>query len=98
VINETKQSNNRKIKFYEHFSDFYRTKNDDMIYKIIQEPIGDGYCLIEEIENKEENKTEKIEQTQEVIKTSNDIIKEKDEEIEKLKQEIIELKKFYINT
>jgi len=49
VIDDTKESNNRKIKFYEHFSDFYRTKNDDMIYKIIQEPIGDGYCLIEEI-------------------------------------------------
>ena len=89
--------NNRKIKFYENFSDFYRTKNKDINYKIIQEPIGDGQCLIEEIEKVIEP-IQNIEQKQEVIKTSEDIIREKDAEIEKLKKEIQELKKFYINS
>ena len=58
IIDETKEPKEfvfRKIKFYEHFSDFYRTKNNDVNYKIIQEPIGDGYCLIEEIEKVEKN-------------------------------------------
>ena len=97
IIDETKKSNNRKIKFYEHFSDFYRTKNKDINYKIIQEPIEDGHCLIEEIEKVIEP-IQNIEQKQEVIKTSEDIIKEKDAEINKLKKEIEELKKFYINS
>lgn len=100
IIDETKEPNNRKIKFYEHFSDFYRTKNNDINYKIIQEPIGDGYCLIEEIEKIEKviEPIQNIEQKQEVIKTSEDIIREKDAELEKLKKEIQELKKFYINS
>ena len=100
IIDETKEPNNRKIKFYVHFSDFYRTKNKDINYKIIQEPIGDGYCLIEEIEEIEKviEPIQNIEQKQEVIKTSEDIIREKDAEIEKLKKEILELKKFYINS
>lgn len=97
IIDETKEPNNRKIKFYEHFSDFYRTKNNDVNYKIIQEPIGDGHCLIEEIEKVIEP-IQNIEQKQEVIKTSEDLIREKDAEIEKLKKEIEELKKFYINS
>ena len=29
VLDDTEKSNNRKIKFYEHFSDFYRNKNYD---------------------------------------------------------------------
>ena len=104
IIDETKEPNNRKIKFYEHFSDFYRTKNNDVNYKIIQEPIGDGHCLIEEIEKVIEP-IQNIEQKQEVIKTSEDLIREKDieidklkKEIEKLKKEIQKLKKFYINS
>jgi hypothetical protein len=100
IIDEIKESNNRKIKFYEHFSDFYRTKNNDINYKIIQEPIGDGHCLIEELDS-----IQNIEQKQEIIKTSEAIIREKDieidklkKEIEKLKKEIQKLKKFYINS
>jgi hypothetical protein len=97
IIDETKESNNRKIKFYEHFSDFYRTKNNDVNYKIIQEPIGDGYCLIEEIEEVELESIKNISSGQN-IKTLEDVIADKDSEIEKLKKEIQELKKFYINT
>lgn len=95
IIDETKESNNRKIKFYEHFSDFYRTKNKNINYKIIQEPIGDGHCLIEELE--ELDAIQDITQPIEKQKSQEDIIKEKDTEIDKLKREIQELKKFYIN-
>jgi hypothetical protein len=93
IIDETKESNNRKIKFYEHFSDFYRTTNNDVNYKIIQQPIGDGYCLIEELDS-----IKNITQNIEIKKTQKDIFAEKDAEIDKLKKEIEELKKFYINS
>ena len=93
VLDDTEKSNNRKIKFYEHFSDFYRNKNNDKKYKIIQEPIGDGYCLIEELDSEQclsENKN--------LTKSSQEIIIDKDLEIDRLKKEILELKKFYINS
>lgn len=97
IIDETKEPNNRKIKFYEHFSDFYRTKNNDVNnnvnYKIIQEPYGDGCCLIEEIDP-----TQNIMQNIEIKKSQENIIADKDTEIYKLKKEIEELKKFYINS
>jgi len=103
AIDETKESNNRNIKFYEKFSDFYRVKNNSKTYKIIQQSIGDSYCLIEELEpcnilikdlmicdgmvKQSESHNTPIKKTYE------DIIKDKDLEIEQLKNEIFELKK-----
>jgi hypothetical protein len=99
VLDDTEKSNNRKIKFYEHFSDFYRNKNNDKKYKIIQEPNGDGYCLIEELEELEElESTQNLSENRNLTKSSQEIIIDKDLEIEKLKKEILELKKFYINS
>jgi len=96
VLDDREKSNNRKIKFYEHFSDFYRNKNNDKKYKIIQEPNRDGYCLIEELEELES--TQNLLENKDLDKSPQEIIIDKDLEIEKLKKEIQELKKFYINS
>jgi hypothetical protein len=96
VLDDREKSNNRKIKFYENFSDFYRNKNNDKKYKIIQQSNGDGYCLIEELEELES--TQNLSENKDLDKSPQEIIINKDLEIEKLKKEIQELKKFYINS
>lgn len=90
IIDETKESNNRKITFYKNFYDFYKIRDSNKNYKILKE---DEFVLIEELDT-----TQDITKPIEIIKTSEDIIKEKDTEIDKLKKEILEFKKFYINS
>jgi hypothetical protein len=89
IIDETKQSNNRNIKIYKEFNDFYQNRDNKKNYQIIKDI--NNLCIIEELES-----IQNLLENKDLIKSPQEIIIDKDLEIEKLKKEIQELKKFYI--
>jgi hypothetical protein len=91
IIDETKPSNNRNIKIYKEFNDFYQNRDSTKKYKIIKDI--NNLCIIEELES-----TQNLSENKDLTKSPQEIIINKDLEIEKLKKEIQELKKFYINS
>jgi len=68
IIDETKSSNNRKIKIYKEFNEFYQNRDDTKNYQIIKDI--NNLCIIEELDNyiDKDAEIEKLKKENEMLK------------------------------